>query len=265
MVASGSLWGNNVDGTEGSYLDWQRTDVTEEGNYSTIAWQVGWRFVANGCRGLRLGNCVINGVTVYNDSDGGDGVHGFVSGHNHRPKLQTASGFLNIPHNDDGTKQFSASVRMTGFSGALSQGTTIWTMDAISRIPDAPSKPSFSDVKQRSLVASFTPNGTGGLPLIQYQLAYGLTGAANDTTITSAETQPVTGLFPGRTYYFRARARNSVGWGPWSAISSVSTMAGVRVNVGGVYKRAIPYVRVAGVWKRAMTYGKIAGIWKETQ
>lgn len=265
MVSSGSLWGNNVDGTEGSYLDWQRTDVTEEGNYSTIAWQVGWRFVANGCRGLRLGNCVINGVTVYNDSDGGDGVHGFVSGHNHRPKLQTASGFLNIPHNADGSKQFSASVRMTGYSGQLSQGSTIWTLDPISRIPDAPSIPAFSSVKQTSLVASFTPNGTGGLPILQYQLGYGTTSAANTTTITSAESQPITGLFPGTVYYFRARARNSVGWGPWSAVSSVSTMAGVRVYSGGRWKLAIPYVRTGGVWKRAMTFGKSAGVWKETQ
>lgn len=265
MVTSGALWGNNVDGGEGVYLDWQRTDVTEEGNYSTIAWQAGWRFVSNGCRGLRLGFCSINGVTVYNDTDGGDGVHGFVSGHNHRPKLQTASGFLNIPHNADGSKTFYATVRMTGFSGHLSQGSTGWTLDSISRIPDAPTKPAFSDVKQTSLTASFTPNGTGGLPLTQYQLAYGDDAAANDTTITSAESQPIIGLLPGTTYYFRARARNSIGWGPWSAVSNTSTMSGVRVNLNGNWKRAIPYVKDAGVWKRAMTYGKIAGVWKETQ
>lgn len=263
MSSNGSLNGNNVDGSEGSYLDWEVTSQTPGGNYSTIQWYAGWRFAATGCRGLRLGNATVNGVTVYNDSDGGDGVHGFVSGHNHRPKLQTATGSLNIPHNADGTKQFTATVRMTGFSGLLSQGSAIFTLPTINQLPSAPTKPTFSDVRQTSVKVDFQPNNDGGAAVTAYQLGYGLTESANTTTISATPPQMVTGLLPGKTYYFRARAQNAIGWSPWSTITSITTLAGARVNVGGVWKRAIPWVRVGGVWKVARGWVREAGVWKE--
>jgi len=264
VSTSGSLHGNNVDGTEGSYLDWELTSQTPGGNYSTIQWYAGWRFSTTGCRGLRLGNATVNGITVYNDSDGGDGVHGFVSGHNHRPKLQTATGSINIPHNADGTKQFGVTVRMTGFSGLLSQGSTIFTLPTISRLPEAPTKPTFSNIHLVSVVADFTPNGDGGSPITAYQLGYGLTSSADTTTISATPPQMVSGLLPGKRYYFRARAQNAIGWSPWSAISSVMTLAGARVNVGGVWKQAVPWVRTGGVWKVARPWIRVAGEWKES-
>jgi hypothetical protein len=52
-------------------------------------------------------------------------------------------------------------------------------------------------------------------------------------------------------YYFWVKARNSVGLGPYSNSSSAKTYLGVYVNVGGVWKPAIPYVRTGGVWKQA--------------
>lgn len=265
MVSSGSLWGNSVDGGEGSYLDWQRIAVDTVNNFSTISWQVGWRFVTTSCRGLRLGGCIINGATVYNDVDGGDGVHAYNAGHNHKPKLQTASGTLQIPHNADGTKQFSARVTMTGFSGKLSVGTTTWTMDSINRLPVAPSAPAYSDTRQTSTLVSFTPNSDGGTPITAYQLGYGLTSAADTSTISATSPQLVTGLLPARKYYFRVRAQNAVGWSAWSGITSVTTLAGARINVGGVFKTAVPYVRHAGVWEPAKPFVKHLGLWKEAQ
>jgi len=264
MSTSGSLNGANVDGSEGSYLDWQLASQDTGGNTSTINWQAGWRFVANGCRGLRLGKAIINGVTVYNDTDGGDGVHGFVSGHNHRPKLQTAAGSITIAHNADGTKQFAGFVTMTGFSGKLSQGSTVWDLPSISRLPDAPSKPTFSDTKQTSTNVIFTPNGDGGSAITSYQLSYGTTTSADTTVITASSPQMVTGLIPGTKYYFKVRAHNAIGYSPWSSVADLTTFAGVRVNVGGVWKRAIPYVRVGGVWEVSTPWVKVLGVWKET-
>lgn len=264
MATSGSLFGNNVDGSEGSYLNWQLSGQNVDNLYSIVNWQVGWRFSTTGCRGLRLGNAIMNGTTVYNDSDGGDGVHGFVSGHNHRPTLQTASGTVHIVHNDDGTKQFAGSVRMTGFSGHLSQGSNIWSLPTINRLPHAPSNPTFSDTKQTSTVVTFTPNYDGGSPITAYQVGYGLTSSADTTTIAATSPQLVSSLLPARKYYFRVRAQNSVGFGPWSGITNVTTLAGVRINVGGVWKSAVPYVKVGGIWKVSRPWAKSAGVWKET-
>lgn len=356
MATSGTLNGNNVDGTEGSYLDWQLVSQNVSDNYSVINWQVGWRFSTTSCRGLRLGAANINGSPVYNDSDPGDGVHTYNSSHNHKPKLQTASGQVTIYHNADGTKTFSASVTMTGWQGLKSSGSTNFTLPTIPRkssppsmplissitnnsvfvtfedgtggapidsreigygtnpttpqtivpsdgsttisglspgttyyfwarthnaagysdwsprasatthrVPDAPNAAGFSSLTQTSVSVSWTANGNGGAPITGYDIGYG-TNSSSPTTIISASTSPktVTGLEPGTLYYFWVRAKNYVGASPWSAKTSVETIAGAWVKVGSTWKKAIPYVNVNGVWKLARVWVRSAGTWKET-
>jgi hypothetical protein len=91
------------------------------------------------------------------------------------------------------------------------------------------------------------------------------TGAVLTATITVDEAiEYVSGLTPGDTYYFWTRARNSVGWGPWSASLKVMLIAGARVLAGGTWKRAVPYVNVGGVWKVAEPWVKDVGVWKKT-
>lgn len=264
MATSGTLNGNNVDGSEGSYLNWQLASQNVGGNYSTLNWQAGWRFSSTSCRGLRLGRAVIQGVVVYDDHDSGDGVHAFNSGHNHRPRLQTASGSLNISHNTDGTRDFSASMKMTGFSGLLSQGSAIWSLPQISQVPEAPTAPVLSEIRQTSMKAMFDPNGSGGSAIIGYEVGYSTVSDVG-TALFASGYPPVTvdELLPATKYFFWARAQNSVGWGPWSSPGIATTLAGARVNVGNVYKQAIPYVRTGGVWKLARPYIKTAGVWKE--
>lgn len=353
---SGSVYGNNVDGSEGSYLDWQLGGQSVSGNYSLINWQAGWRFSTTSCRGLRLGEAYINDTNVYYNHNGGDGVHGYVSGHNHKPKLQTASGQITVYHNGDGTKNgMVMTVRMTGYSGLLSEangwfdlpslatvppapqpvrltnigstslhasfysngdggsqiyewsiaygtdpnynqlsvsasdaditgltpGTTYYfwargrnaqgwggwssrTQATTLRVPDAPSTPTISSITQVSAVASFTPNGNGGAAITAYQIGYGTNSSGPTTTIAATSPQAITGLQPGTKYYFWARAQNSVGWGPWSAVTVATTIAGARINVGGVWQNAVPYVNVNGTWKVARTWGRSAGVWKES-
>lgn len=36
------------------------------------------------------------------------------------------------------------------------------------------------------------------------------------------------------------------------------------VNIGGAWKKAIPYVRIAGTWKQAVPYVRVNGVWKST-
>jgi hypothetical protein len=108
----------------------------------------------------------------------------------------------------------------------------------------------------------------GDPPNLEKQFKYGRdsTGAVIDATVNVDETiEYLSNLDPGKTYYFWARARNSVGWGPWTSTASrLILIAGSRVLVAGQWKRAVPYVRVGGVWKVAEPWIKDAGVWKRT-
>lgn len=131
-------------------------------------------------------------------------------------------------------------------------------------IPEAPSAPVLSDISQTGLIAQFDPNGDGGSPIFNYELGYSTISDVDTATIVSGY-PPITlsGLTPATMYYFWARAENAFGFSGWSSVGFAQTLAGARVNVSGVWKNAIPYVRVGGVWKRAVPYIKQLGVWKE--
>jgi hypothetical protein len=133
------------------------------------------------------------------------------------------------------------------------------------RVPDAPSPVYFSLITQRSIRAQFNGGFDGGEPVDEWQLAYGLSSDVNlATLLTSNGTSDLSNLDPGKMYYFWARGRNAVGWGPWSPIRSQALRAGAVVKDDGVWKRALPFVNDNGVWKLAKPYAKQAGVWKET-
>lgn len=133
------------------------------------------------------------------------------------------------------------------------------------RTPDVPSPVTLSEITQSSMRAFFTGGSNGGSPVLEWQLAWNtvntVTGAS---TMATNGTSIVTGLTPGTTYYFWARARNAVGWSAYSPVRSAKTLAGVRIKVGGVWVQAIPYVKHEGVWKVARPWARVAGTWRET-
>jgi len=225
MVTSATLFGDTVEGSENSYLDWQVVSQNVSANTTTIAWQVGWRFDQYSCRGLRLGHAVINGVTVYDDDDPGDGVHIFNSGHNHDVgtfKLQTASGTRTIAHNADGSKTFSASVTLTGWQGQTSNNSGSWALPTIPRLSGAPSKPVISSLTNVSMFVTFT-DGSGGAPIDSRQIRYGIDSQGVGATIISSDGSTSIGsLLPGIKYYIWARTHNVAGFSPWSARAEVT-------------------------------------------
>jgi hypothetical protein len=263
MATSGSVNGNNVDGSDGSYLDWQIYDQSVEQNYSRISWQVGWRFGSTSCRGLRNGTAVINGVTVYYNHNSGDGIHSYNSGHDHRPKLQCGSGITLIWHAVDGTASVGMWVTMTGYPGLVSAGSGWFNMPQIPRMPAAPGAPTLSVIRHTTVNVAFT-DGYSALPIDARQIGWGTDSGSPQYTMSSDGSDTVTGLTPGRTYYFWARTHNSSGWGPWSASSTTRSIGGVLVRVGTENKIAIPYVRVSGVWQPAQPWVRYTGVWKET-
>lgn len=144
--------------------------------------------------------------------------------------------------------------------GAWSSRKTFTTPN----VPPAPSSVVISDIKQASAKTTFTGNGDGGSPILEWQLGYGTNATTPQTLVPSTGVLALTGLDAGMKYYFWARGRNAVGWGPWSVVSTATLLAGAWVDVAGVKKRAVPYVRTGGVWKVAEPYAKIAGLWKVT-
>lgn len=138
---------------------------------------------------------------------------------------------------------------------------TVTTLDD----PDPPGVVSFSEITQTSVRTKFIDGDTNGTAILERQVGYALVSGLPTTlkTYTNPSTV-VTGLSPATKYYFRSRTRNSVGWSNWGPITSFTTLAGVRINVGGVWKTAIPYVRVGGVWKVARPWGRQFGYWEES-
>lgn len=131
------------------------------------------------------------------------------------------------------------------------------------RVPDAPDSVILSNVKQTKVDADFFDNGNGGTTILERQVGYGLSSSA-PTASVSGNSVTITGLTPGKKYYFWSRVRNSVGWSPYSSAVSTETVAGAYVLVGTTWKRAVPYVKVSGTWQMAEGYAKIAGEWKKT-
>lgn len=133
------------------------------------------------------------------------------------------------------------------------------------RTPDSPNPVGFSDVTQTSVRTSFIDRYDGGTAVVERQLGYGLD--PNTPSSFAGDISGVnllTNLDPGRTYYFWARNRNSVGWSSWSDRSQLNLIAGARVFDAGQWKRAVPYIKVAGVWRVARPWVRNAGVWKET-
>lgn len=152
--------------------------------------------------------------------------------------------------------------------GQNAQGFGPWSVRSqvtTLKVPDAPSSPVLSAVTQTTLIATFTPNADGGSAILEYQTGW-TPLVDGDPTNSSSGNSPktVTGLLPGIIYRFSARARNAIGWGPWSASTDVKMIAGARVKVGTLWKEAVPYVRSGGIWQVARPWIRVAGEWKQS-
>lgn len=150
-----------------------------------------------------------------------------------------------------------------GWSGWSNRGEGVtW------QVPPKSDPPTFYDISQKSVGVSFPFTYQGYGPYNEEsEFRYGTdpTGTVIDGTFTfDTYVEYVYNLEPGQTYYFWGRARNPVGWGPWSDAFSVTLIAGSRVLVAGQWKRAVPYVKSGGVWKVAEPWIRDAGVWKKT-
>lgn len=205
-------------------------------------------------------------VGFYGNSDGGSPIREWQIGYGNNPDYPTAlwgsNGLSDIGPFNSGERVFfwARGRNDLGWSGwgNRAEATT-------HRVPDAPSPVYFDSVTQKSVRAMFNGGYDGGTPIREWQLAYGKNPAGGDTIIGSGGTSSIDNLDPGKIYYFWARGRNDVGWGPWSEVRQLVLIAGARIPVDGSYRRAVPYVKVNGTWRLARPWVKDQGTWKEGQ
>ena len=149
-----------------------------------------------------------------------------------------------------------------------SKGWSGWsarTHTQMLRVPFAPTNLSLSNVEQQSLDMSFTDGNNGGAAVTSRQIAYNTSNTLTGATIISSDgSTHISGLLPGRRYYFWARTNNIIGNGNWSSAITTELIAGATITVGGVVKRAVPWVNDGGVWKVARPWVKAAGFWIES-
>lgn len=152
----------------------------------------------------------------------------------------------------------------TGTSG-LGGPTTFSVSIKRAKAPSPPSVVTLSSITSNSVHGSFSDGANNGDSIDTRQIGYGTSSSSPQSTVTSDKTTTITGLAPGTKYYFWARTHNSKGWSSWGPRSETTTLSVVRVNVGGIWKTAIPYVNAGGVWKIARPWSRNAGVWKEVK
>lgn len=196
--------------------------------------------------------------------DGGSGVLEWQIGYGldqSNPQYYTGSGGSSDIGNLISGAQYYFWVR-----GRNALGWSAWSGRASAipwRAPDAPNPVTFQDVVQTSVKAKFTFDGKwdGGQPVLEWQIGYGIDPELPQEFVNNTEAA-LTNLLPGRTYHFWARARNSIGWGPWSARSEARLTAGAHLKDAGEWKRALPWIKVNGVWVIGKPNIPVNGAWK---
>lgn len=105
------------------------------------------------------------------------------------------------------------------------QGYSAWSPTFTTYTVPQANAPTFDSITPTGLRAIFgrTGNAQGGTT---WGLQYSTTPdfSANNVSLSSTGTSVIDGLTPGTTYYFRARGGNAAGTGPWSPVSSVTTL-----------------------------------------
>jgi hypothetical protein len=128
--------------------------------------------------------------------------------------------------------------------------------------PSAPDAVSIRNITQTTFEAYISANSTGGSPITDYELSWGLDPNFSSASKLASGWTIVSGLLGGRTYYVWGRVKNSVGWSPYSPRVSVKTIAGAFVKYNNTWKEAVPWVKHNGVWKVAKPWVRIMGVWK---
>jgi hypothetical protein len=122
-----------------------------------------------------------------------------------------------------------------GFS-QWSPEVSFHTVHPYASIPDAPSSIYLLDAFATELFVSWTNPQDGGSEILQFELqASRVEGTYWNVLTDYVHVSAISRLTADTSYFVRIRARNSVGWSPWSATIEAKTS-----NVGPPYEAVSP-------------------------
>lgn len=142
----------------------------------------------------------------------------------------------------------------TTFSVTINRGTK----------PGRPDRPQTSQIDFTQMMVTYKDGPSGGPPITERQIGYSTNSAQHEMYTPSDGSTMITGLVPGRRYFFWARNKNSWGWSEWSLRGEGTTRSGADIKYQNVWHKGIPWVRVGGVWKRGLTWVKHNDKWKRS-
>jgi hypothetical protein len=140
-----------------------------------------------------------------------------------------AHGDQTIPHNADGTKSLGFGFTFDGVPGTSnSSGASKSSSTALDPIPPtAPTGLTVGTQNTPGTVPLSWTRGAGSTPATyQVQRSFTSDFAGTLTKTTSSTSYDFTDLPRGTLVYFRVRAHNASGYGPWSSKVSVRTLSG---------------------------------------
>lgn len=140
-----------------------------------------------------------------------------------------ASGYVVVPHRTDGTGDFYMVATMELYNlGSARVATGTVGLPALADVPNAPIPVNIEPLDTDRVLYQVKSGGDGGSKIIEYQIVYSknssISAGGYKTWVSDGSTE-VYGLDRATTYYFWARARNAVGWGPYSIRWSTKTLA----------------------------------------
>ncbi len=146
----------------------------------------------------------------------------------------------------EGKSSYSVTVTATDGGGlSASIQVTITVTDVADTPPGQPAAPEIINVKETSFRITWTAPAEGSSPITGYGIQYKLT-SAEDSVYADVKPTPTgigTGynvvdrsgqsVASGTSYTVRVRARNTEGWGPWSAAAIAVTAGAAESDEGG--------------------------------
>lgn len=142
-----------------------------------------------------------------------------------------------------------------------------WT-DAVSKtlynIPDKMAIPGGTFASPATVTISFNgPPSDGGVTVTGYDVQYSTSSDYSQPVTKTVTASPV--VFNNLTptaYYFRVRAKNAIGDGPWSDNRVVVMIGGPRIDINGTYYPSLAFVRYNGTYQPAIPYVRSGGVWR---
>lgn len=121
----------------------------------------------------------------------------------------------------------------------------------IAQPASAPTGLGVDSATTNSLRYRFSGNDLRGGSLVrwEYQIAENSGMSVNASIRTGSGTEVVTGLIPGREYFFRSRAVTNVGAGSWSSVQSGKTLAAVYESDGASWRPVELYESDGSTWR----------------